>query len=232
MRTLIVALLLLLLFPTNSIASRAEITYPDNKTKGVVLLLHGGGWMSGDEDKWLAPLRPDAQWFNRQGWTSVNYTYAAGRASIADVADKYMKLRARWPNKRICAYGQSAGGHLALMLAARFNLDCVISIGAPTQLETWHSANTIMGDDASPANIVSTTEHRRILLVHVVEDAGVDIEQARKYVRTHAGVHTYFPHQSTRQIKKRWLAHGYLSHANWMKYRCAIKRLLKEDKNV
>lgn len=45
---------------------------------------------------------------------------------------------ARSPRRPVCAYGESAGGHLALLAAARLpRLRCVAGLGVPTDLERW-----------------------------------------------------------------------------------------------
>ena len=55
--------------------------------------------------------------------------------------------RAIWAEQRrgapgpLCVYGESSGGHLALLAAQQVNgLDCVATSGAPTDLSAWRSA--------------------------------------------------------------------------------------------
>jgi acetyl esterase/lipase len=100
-----------------------------------VLTIHGGGWeLVGPEA--AATVAPDAAWLNAAGWSTMNIDYRPGVTSIADVRGFYDRLRHKvGPTAPICAFGQSAGGQLALMLAAqRPGLACVIAEGALTDL--------------------------------------------------------------------------------------------------
>src|SRR3954463_1528238 len=106
-RSLAFGLAVLTLHSGAAFASRAEITRPHGYPRGVVLVLHSGGWDSGDGDKWLADVRPAARRMNRRGWIAVNYSYAAGRASLADVRAEFRRIRRRWPRLPVCAYGES-----------------------------------------------------------------------------------------------------------------------------
>ena len=76
----------------------------------------------------------------------------------------YDAARARFPGLPICAYGESAGGQLALMLAVRRPLACVIDAAGPVDLPRldgtpqadWVRAKALaaFGDlrDASPTH--------------------------------------------------------------------------------
>jgi acetyl esterase/lipase len=100
-------------------------TPPAGTANGVgVLLIHGGAWMQGDRSQ----LHGYGVFLGRQGYTSVACEYrlsweAKWPAQLEDV-----KLALRWmransgqlgidPDK-IVVSGNSAGGHLSLMLAA------------------------------------------------------------------------------------------------------------------
>jgi acetyl esterase/lipase len=55
---------------------------------------------------------------------------------VASVLRSYDRVRARYPGLPVCLYGESAGGHLALLVAtARPDVACVETAGAPTDLE-------------------------------------------------------------------------------------------------
>jgi alpha-beta hydrolase superfamily lysophospholipase len=61
--------------------------------------------------------------------------YPKGGAAVASVLRSYDKVRARYPGLPVCLYGESAGGHLALLVAAaRPDVACVETAGAPTDL--------------------------------------------------------------------------------------------------
>jgi dipeptidyl aminopeptidase/acylaminoacyl peptidase len=108
---------------------------PAGDPKGVVMLIHGGGWHPSDsgyeEQKANAPNYQD------QGYATVAIGYDEGEKGFRQILDTYREARKRYPGVPICASGISAGGHLALMLATREpDLDCVLALAAPTDLTT------------------------------------------------------------------------------------------------
>ena len=88
-----------------------------------VVMIHGGGWRLGDKASW----RPEAERLAAKGWVafSINYRLdepAVFPAEIDDVQAAVRWVRAhaeeyRIDPARIAAIGESAGGHLAAMLA-------------------------------------------------------------------------------------------------------------------
>jgi len=122
-------------------SGRVPIVSPTTgDARGTVILIHGGAWVDhGPQAAMREHLRHAAR-VNRLGFDTVAITYRPGIRSIADVVDAYDGLRRRLGDgEAICALGDSAGGHLALMLAARRRgLDCAIARGAPTDLRRAH----------------------------------------------------------------------------------------------
>ncbi len=96
--------------------------------RGVMLILHGGAWSSVGRAK-LSITRPDAARWRARGWRTVNATYRPCAASVGDVLSLYDRVRRTYGSALpVCAFGRSAGGHLALLLAARRpKLACVVS---------------------------------------------------------------------------------------------------------
>lgn len=88
-----------------------------------IVLIHGGGWRAGDK----ASFEPEARKLVAKGWAafSVNYRLDEPTAFPAEVED--VQAAVRWIRanaaqyhvdpKRIGALGESAGAHLAAMLA-------------------------------------------------------------------------------------------------------------------
>jgi acetyl esterase/lipase len=112
----------------------------------VVLVVHGGGWMSGDKKTGMGPiLQPltDAHFV----WFSINYRMApASRwpACLDDVnaAIRWVKAHAaeyKGDPRRIALLGYSAGGHLACLAATTATADtavqAVVGLAPPTDLE-------------------------------------------------------------------------------------------------
>lgn len=103
--------------------------------KGIMLIVNGGGWSLNGPGA-VAADRPDADYWRALGWRTVNLTSRPCAQSFADVEWFYDQARALWgPGLPYCALGWSAGGNLALMLAAaRSTVSCVISeAGPPTR---------------------------------------------------------------------------------------------------
>lgn len=105
--------------------------------KRVMLVIHGGGWFQVGQGM-LNTEHDNVQQWRKAGWQTVNTTYRACRRSFDDVLTTYDAVRAHvGPQIPICIKGDSAGGQLALMIAARrSDVACVIAGGAPTDLWT------------------------------------------------------------------------------------------------
>ena len=98
-----------------------------------VVLIHGGGWVSMDKNE----LMPLCSALARDGLFSATVDYRLVKkgdpgtrwpAQLADVQLAVRWLRANAVSlgldaSRICAYGESAGGHLAVFLAAKKTIE-------------------------------------------------------------------------------------------------------------
>ncbi|MFL5844309.1 MAG: alpha/beta hydrolase family protein [Solirubrobacteraceae bacterium] len=99
-----------------------------------VLLLHGGGWADVSKEAWLPVLEHTRQELRGWGYRTGVVEYRPGRAGLADVREAYDAAVADRPG-RVCLYGESAGGTLALLVAAqRRSVSCVIAVAAPSDL--------------------------------------------------------------------------------------------------
>ena len=105
--------------------------------RGVMLVIHGGGWTATGAGG-VQAQRADADRWRTRGWETVNITYRPCGQSLADVQWFYDQARLWFgPTAVIGALGTSAGGHLALLLAAtREGVYGVISQAGPTDLTT------------------------------------------------------------------------------------------------
>ena len=102
--------------------------------RGVMMTIHGGGWTASGSATAMG-MRPTAARWQARGWNVVNITHRPGAGSIDDVVAFYDAIRRRvGKGTPICALGGSSGGNLALVLATRRPLACVISDGGPSDL--------------------------------------------------------------------------------------------------
>jgi acetyl esterase/lipase len=155
-----------------------------------VLVLHGGGWYSvgaDDTDQMADSWGP--QFADRYLTTSTDYR--PGAASVTDALAAYDALRAQVGSATpICVMGTSAGGHLALMIAARRDVACVVAVAPPTDLTAAQSspllsrlAQAAFGYDPavlaanSPA-LLTGSIHADVLLAHEDADTLVPVGQA------------------------------------------------------
>jgi dipeptidyl aminopeptidase/acylaminoacyl peptidase len=109
-----------------------------------MLAIHGGGWTSTGSAA-MAAEAPEAARYARDGWLVYSIDYRPGPYALTDTLAAYDRVRRSHRAAPICASGDSAGGHLALMLAAeRPGLACAISHAGPTDLV--HFPAGVVGD--------------------------------------------------------------------------------------
>ncbi|MBI1226665.1 MAG: alpha/beta hydrolase fold domain-containing protein [Bacteroidetes bacterium] len=119
-----------------------DVFYPKKKKRKpcpAVLLIHGGGWMTGSKEN----LVPMAQQLAKAGYIAVAAEYrlsaeAPYPAGVKDLkaAVRYMRANAAEfgiDPKKIAAYGCSAGAQLATLLAATNGLTLYNGVGENSQ---------------------------------------------------------------------------------------------------
>ena len=127
---------------TSALGDRAPAAYElgapvSGRPRGVMVVVHGGAWtMTGPA--MLSQARPEADAWRAKGWATANVDYRPCGHSLADTLAIYDLIRAKvGATTPICLDGESAGGHLALMVAAlRADVACVVAHAAPTDGET------------------------------------------------------------------------------------------------
>lgn len=87
--------------------------------------------------------RANADTWRAAGWQTVNVDYRGCAQSIGDVLWFMQRIRQLRPNAVMCATGESAGAHLALMLASlRPDLACAIAKSGPSDLAALDGQRT------------------------------------------------------------------------------------------
>jgi hypothetical protein len=120
-----------------------EIYDPVGPARGTMLMLHGGGWKD-QRGNARSALTVASLAFRANGWRVVNVSYSPGPPAPGHSLDPFPMMRDvvafydqihRAFTGPICAYGESAGAHLAAMLAIeRPSLTCAIISAAPLDL--------------------------------------------------------------------------------------------------
>ena len=169
---------------------------PDDEPTGVIMLLHGGGWKENIEG-YAQQVRAGISLQDR-GYATVAVGYDEGALGFRQIEAVYAEARERFPNVPVCAYGISAGGHLAMMLATREpDLTCVIDLVGPVDLTTLadqdeegdeghQDAIEAFGKDKlaaySPIRFADRIE-ADVLMILAEDDPVVPVEQAHQLER-------------------------------------------------
>jgi acetyl esterase/lipase len=165
--------------------------------RAVVMLIHGGGW-SGLSPAGLRLEVGISPIFRKLGYATFSVDYRRGAQGLADLESFYEQARRRvGPRVPICAYGVSAGGHLALMLAVNHpDLACVIDLAGPTDLaalrtergggRAYQIARAVFGpkllNAMSPA-LHASSIRSKLLLVYADNDPLVPAAQGLQMAR-------------------------------------------------
>jgi len=120
-----------------------------NSVRGTLILLHGGAWRGPDAEHQQRLVRQPGDQLVKQGWRVVSVDYQGGQGGLQNVLDAIGQELLRPSGRLLCIYGESAGGQLALVAAARLpSVNCVIAAGVPTDFQTYFARAAAGGDEA------------------------------------------------------------------------------------
>jgi len=130
------------------VADLIQADPPDGVVRGTVIMIHSGGWKGHDAYTQGQLLEKPGALFLDRGWRVVSIDYDEGTAGLQDVlAAARAELGRGTAPGPLCLYGESAGGHLALVAASQLpDIDCVISLGAPTDINLYRSEGSVSPD--------------------------------------------------------------------------------------
>jgi acetyl esterase/lipase len=142
------------------------------KPRPAIVVIHGGGWLEGDKSSFSTPKnRPPGNIidFARLGFVAVTINYRLSKEAPFPAALHDCQCAVRWLRanaqkyqvdpERIGAWGNSAGGHLALMLGmvdARSKL-----IGEGPHAEQSSAVQAVVSD-SGPIDLLYGYEHNQV----------------------------------------------------------------------
>jgi len=146
------------------------------KPRPAIVVIHGGGWLEGDKSSFASRkhgVPGNIEDFAALGFVAVTINYRLSGEAVFPAALEDCKCAVRWlrahakdfnldPN-RIGAYGNSAGGHLALLLGM-VGKDAGFEGDGPNQRES--SLVQAVVSDSGPIDLFHQYQHDR--LRHVV----------------------------------------------------------------
>ncbi len=239
-----------IVYGTDSAEQSMDVYLPANRDSlntGVVIMIHGGGWIGGDKSTLTSGDYDD--FFNENGSAVINinyrlipkYAYPAAIDDISMVLEYIKNKQAVWKinSSRICLFGFSAGGQLALAYAYKYNsekrIKAVIDVSGITDFidseqNTFfigtldsafgnYTANKQQRHDASPINYTITAVPT--VIIHGTSDPYVPFSQAQLL------------YDSLRQINipERFIpiaggGHG-ITDSNWLNLRVSVLYRIK-----
>ena len=174
----------------------AELWLPDGEPRALVVTLHGGWWQA-RRTRTKLYMRPLAADLVGRGFAVLNAEYrrvggGGGWPATFDDARAVVALAREQPETaRVVVLGHSAGAHLALYAAAEGDVDAVVALAAPSDLEAKPGPETIalMGGtpEAVPDRYALGSPLRRVplgvpaLLVHGSADDVVPVRRSRDF---------------------------------------------------
>jgi acetyl esterase/lipase len=142
---------------------------PRGKPRPGIVVIHGGGWLEGDRSSFASRkhgVPGNIEDFAELGFVAVTINYrlsgeAPFPAALEDCkcAVRWLRARAKEYNldpKRIGAYGNSAGGHLAMLLGM-VGKDAGLEGDGPDQEES--SAVQAVASDSGPTDLLFQYQH-------------------------------------------------------------------------
>ncbi|MBI2823315.1 MAG: alpha/beta hydrolase [Planctomycetia bacterium] len=171
------------------------------KPRPAILVIHGGGWLEGDKSSFASDQHgtpANIVEFARLGFVAATINYRlSGEAPFPAALDdcrcavRWLRAHAREYHvdpSRIGAYGNSAGGHLALLLALT---DRPTDAGDGEPLAKESSRVQAAASDSGPLDLLYQHEHNQLRVV-VEKFMGGPPDDARREQYRRASPTMYF----------------------------------------
>jgi acetyl esterase/lipase len=133
---------------------------PSDRPRPAVVVIHGGGWIEGDKSSFVVPSTPgNIVDFASAGFVAAAVNYRLSREAPYPAGLHDCQAAIQWLRRhadeyhldrtRIGAYGNSAGGHLALLLGLlpeeSSRVQAVVSDSGPLDLAVEDKNGTLRG---------------------------------------------------------------------------------------
>lgn len=145
---------------------------PASRPRAAIIVIHGGGWIEGDKSSFSTPKnRPPGNVidFARLGFVAATINYRLAKEAPFPAAVEDCKCAVRWLRahareysvdpERIGAWGNSAGGHLALLLGM-LPKDAGLEGDGPYAEQSSRVQSVV--SDSGPVDLVYQADHGAI----------------------------------------------------------------------
>ncbi len=145
--------------------------HESSRARPAIVVIHGGGWIEGDKSSFSTPGVPtpgNIRDFARQGFVAATINYRLSGDAPYPAALDDCRCAVRWLRanarrfgidaERIGAWGNSAGGHLALLLAMMPQTRP--ALGEPYMAES--SRVQAAASDSGPVDLLYQHEHNEL----------------------------------------------------------------------
>lgn len=163
-----------------ALAGIAAAPQPAAAERPVVLLIHGGAWLFGGPEY----MRRAAVIAREEGFEPVSVGYPLKYPVRANLYTQRVARRYAREGRSVYAYGESVGGTMAEVLAARCLVEAAVGNSAPPDLMGWPEPDQPSVFPREPLLPYSPFHLRHcspVLAMHSPSDGLVDFRFARDY---------------------------------------------------
>ena len=153
----------------------------------VVLLVHGGAWLFGD----ASDMRRAEAIARDEGFHPVSVDYPLKYPVRANLYTQRIARRWAERGRTVYAYGESVGGTMAEVLAARCLVEAAAANSAPPDLIRWpepFQPSIFPREPLRPYSPFHLRQCNPVLAMHSPADGLVDFRFAREYAKRYAPV--------------------------------------------
>lgn len=162
-------------------SQKMDVYLPANRstsTTKVIILIHGGGWSSGDKADFTTYVDTLKKRLSSYAIININYRLAAGTTHLFPTQENDVKAAIEFIYAKRTEYaisdkfvllGTSAGGHLSLLQAYKYStpvkIKAVVDFFGPTDLvDLYNNPASVLAPPAAVAAVVGATPTTNLTL--------------------------------------------------------------------